>query len=218
MENIKLDQFQLTIFSHDYYTIYLENWECYPFRAQEVLMKDLGYRYFQDIKGRPLKIAPVIRLFGTNNYGQKCCVHVHGYFPYFYIKVEEIKKSLTPEFLADFAHQLEKAYVLAYGNPILKKTNKHADQLQSEFAKNSNMKIYIIYSIEIIEKYDVYGYHSAPETFLKVRVYDPKYVKALSKILSFPIILNRKFQTYEVIQRFFFCPVLDKYLIVYRAI
>lgn len=32
------------------------------------------------------KYAPVMRLYGTHNSGQKACVHVHGYFPFIYIK------------------------------------------------------------------------------------------------------------------------------------
>jgi hypothetical protein len=36
------------------------------------------------------------------------------------------------------------------------------------------------------------------EKFLKIYVYDPKYIKQLSKILSQPLILNRRFQSYEV--------------------
>jgi len=195
---IRLDQFQLTIFAHDYYMIALNNMECYPLQAQKVLLEDLGYKKFQDIKGRPLKIAPVVRLYGTNNYGQKCCVHVHGYYPYFYVKIEDLKHCLTPQFLIDFADKLEKCYILSYGNPALKKSNKHAEQFQSDAAKNSGFRAYIVQSIEIVERYDIYSFHSVPEKFLKINLYDPKYVKPLSKILSHPIVLNRKFQTYEV--------------------
>ena len=199
MENLKLDQFQLTIFSHDYYVISLGNIDIYPPKARDMLLNDFGYKHFHDIKGRRLKIAPVLRLFGTNNYGQKCCIHVHGYFPYFYIKVEEIKQCLTPQFLIDFADKLEKCYMMAYGNPMMKQNSKHAAQYQNDFSKNSSVKGLIVYAVDVVERYDVYGYHSAPEKFLKIRVYDPKYVKPLARILSHPIMLNRRFQTYEVI-------------------
>ena len=198
-QELRLDQFQLTIFSHDSYIIFLGGMETYPFPAQQFLLDDLGYEKFQDIKGRPLKIAPVIRLFGTNNYGQKCCVHVHGYFPYFYVKIEEYKHCLTPKFLEEFADKLERCYVLAYGNPLLKKTNKYAEQFQSDAARQSGTRVFIIYSIEVVDRYDVYSFYSAPEKFLKIKVYDPQYVKPLAKILSHPIVMNRKFQTYEVI-------------------
>jgi hypothetical protein len=37
------------------------------------------------------RVAPVIRLFGVHAAtGARACVHVHGFFPYFYIKVERM--------------------------------------------------------------------------------------------------------------------------------
>jgi len=198
MQGLNLDEFQFTIFSHDYYMIYLPNIETYPHKTQSFLLNDLGYKYFSDYKNRRLKIAPVIRLYGTNNYGQKCCVHVHGYFPYFYVKVEEIKHLLTPDFIREFGDCLEKCYNGAYGNPQAKNASKVAQEFQNDSARNPFIKSYIIYSIEVVDKLDFYGYHSRPEKFFKIKVYDPKYVKPLSKILSQPIIMNRRFQAYEV--------------------
>jgi hypothetical protein len=69
MQGLKIDEFQLTIFAHDYYMIYLPNIEAFPLKTQNFLMNTLEYRKVRDYKNRKLKIAPVIRLFGTNNYG-----------------------------------------------------------------------------------------------------------------------------------------------------
>ena len=38
--------------------------------------------------------VPVIRVFGATETGQKVCVHVHGAFPYLYIRYDG---SLSPE-------------------------------------------------------------------------------------------------------------------------
>jgi hypothetical protein len=57
---------------------------------------------------------------------------------------------------------------------------------------------YIICSVQIVEKYDFYGFHGRKEKFLKIFTYDPKYVKRLAKILSMGLIMNRNFNIYEV--------------------
>jgi hypothetical protein len=145
MQGINLNEFQFTIFSHDYYMIYLPNIEVYPEKTQNFMMNELGYKHFKDFRDRRLKIAPVIRLFGTNNYGQKCCVHVHGYFPYFYIKIEEIKHLLTPEFIREFGETLEKCYLQAFSNPMAKNMSKNAQEFQNEASRNPFLKNYIIY-------------------------------------------------------------------------
>lgn len=57
---------------------------------------------------------------------------------------------------------------------------------------------YIIYHIVVEEKIDFYGFHDKEEKFLKILVYDPKYIKPLCKILTSGIIMDIQFQTYEV--------------------
>lgn len=48
------------------------------------------------------------------------------------------------------------------------------------------------------EKVDFYGFHEKEENFLKILVYDNKYIKPLCKILASGAIMNTKFQAYEV--------------------
>jgi len=51
----------------------------------------------------------------------------------------------------------------------------------------------IIYNYEIVTKYDFYGYHEKKENFLKIYVYEPKFIKQLSKILESTAIMDIQF-------------------------
>jgi len=36
---------------------------------------------------REMEYGIVIRIFGTTFRGQKCCLNIHNYFPYFYVEI-----------------------------------------------------------------------------------------------------------------------------------
>ncbi len=74
--------FNMTIFAHDSYMIYLPDpYSSFNKEATHQIFDDfLKYRKVEDFLRRPIRIAPVIRLYGSNQYGQKCCLHIHGVF------------------------------------------------------------------------------------------------------------------------------------------
>lgn len=76
--------------THDYYVLQLpEN------KANEFYQYFPFYLEQRDFRGKLINFAPVARIYGTNEFGQKCCCHVHGYFPQFYIKADEYADAFT---------------------------------------------------------------------------------------------------------------------------
>lgn len=90
--------------------------------------------------------VPIIRIFGIALSGQKCCLHIHNVFPYFYIKINKeiiMKGDLNGwikifeencEFkLNDYSKNPQK-----YGNVYTGKSDKN-DIVEPD--KNENKKI-----------------------------------------------------------------------------
>ncbi|MFH4973977.1 hypothetical protein AB6A40_000686 [Gnathostoma spinigerum] len=123
----------------------------------------------------PLKV-PVIRLFGILEDGKKCCVHVHGVFPYVMLECFE---SPTAELLAEVRSTLVM---------LVLQRNRLAQQDQVENA---------IYNIEVLQRKSLYGYHHEDSNFLKISFYNPQYVKLFTEVLHHETLTNRLLQVYE---------------------
>ncbi len=80
-------EIKIKTFTHDYYILQLPN-----------KISNQFYKYFTvykdnlDFRKNQINISPVARIYGTNQFGQKCCCHIHGYFPSFYIKADQFQK------------------------------------------------------------------------------------------------------------------------------
>jgi hypothetical protein len=51
----------------------------------------------------------------------------------------------------------------------------------------------IIFNYEFVKRVDFYGFHGSAENFVKIFVYDPKFIKPLGKILFSGAIMNIEF-------------------------
>ncbi|CAD8100996.1 unnamed protein product [Paramecium primaurelia] len=150
---------------------------------QETLFETLKYSN-TDYLNRPIQYAPVIRLFGYEpKTKERMCVHVHGYFPYFYIKVEELRHLFIDlDFVKDFINKVHQVY---------------ASTFLAHFPKQSQEKFKIIYQYELCQKLDFYGFHMQKQLFLKLYMYDKQYMAQLVMLLASGAVMNYKFQSYE---------------------
>lgn len=98
-------------------------------------------------------------------------------------------------------------YIYYFLDDFLKSLGENLEKLYNDLFKSRKINdnydyyrvTYIIYHLTVEEKMDFYGYHGKEEKFIKVFVYDLKYIKPLTKILSSGLIMDIQFQIFEVI-------------------
>jgi hypothetical protein len=198
----------LRIVNFDYYILDLNNnqkyFHSYKFlkfleqdQNQELNNKTIKIKHFyanesstyNSFMERKIENFLIIRIFGSTLRGQKCCLNIHKYYPYFYI---EITKDNYFDFteksnLRKFAFLLEDCY-LAYIN---------SNERKDKNFKNKIIISQIIHNIEKAEKRNFYGYYKNQGIFLKIYVYNPKYIPDLMNILNNGVINKTHYQCYE---------------------
>lgn len=161
---------------------------------------DFHFNTFNIFMNRERKQIPIIKIFGQDTSGNlsklinkkfnkkyvdliQCCVNIHNYYPYFYILIENsdieeyfISNRLDNKgSLRNFAYYIENSFLNYYS-----------------IASNQ-----IIEKIEIVKKYNIYGYNECKNTFLKIYVYDDTYIKKLCLLFINKIINNKYYQPFE---------------------
>lgn len=119
--------------------------------------------------------VPIIRMFGILQTGQKCCVHVHGVFPYIVIQTTV---QFTPEFASLLRNRISS--IVSDYNPRLK------------FNVN-----FAIHEIKSITARSLYGYHKNNENFVQILCYNPLQLRIIADALQKEARKNSIFQVYE---------------------
>ncbi|VDN60486.1 unnamed protein product [Dracunculus medinensis] len=101
---------------------------------------------------------PILRIFGIMESGQKCCVHIHGVFPYIILKTG-----------IPFTGHLE--------NKIRRILFALVDAKNSKISYGFRSAIHAIIPLETKS---LYGFHLSNEHFIKIQFFDPFYVKSLA--------------------------------------
>ena len=160
---------------------------------------------YNEFMKREITYFPIIRIFGSTKSGQKCCVNIHNYFPYFFIGItkENYFNYNNEEILRAFAISLEATF-LEYRLEIKKKSLFQGNSKENEKDNNNNNNNQnfkepeqIIHKITPVKKTNIYGYYKEESVFLKVECYNPNDIKDLMFILSQSCINNNFYQCYD---------------------
>lgn len=76
---------------------------------------------YSDFRLTAIYKVPIFRIFGVTPAGQKCCMHVHGIFPYLYIPYDGTEP-IDP-YLKQLACSIDKALNIAAGKAASNQTH-----------------------------------------------------------------------------------------------
>ena len=108
---------------------------------------------YNNFMQRQITLFPIIRIFGSTPLGQKCCINIHNFYPFFYIELNNtnIFDYTNTTSLFNFASALETAYIKYRTITSLTKPNsKHSKTFSTQ----------IIHNIIFENKKNVYGYYN----------------------------------------------------------
>lgn len=176
---------------------------------------------------------PVINIFGTTPRGQKCCLHVHGYFPYFYVHVPDewvdklegnVSNAATSFLLREMGQQLERLYAAHRRQRFQsnidgqrQQQQQHQDQDRDreeggwKKSSNNNRAPQFIHDLLIVRGRPFYGFHTRDRLFIKLVLYNPRDVSPLAALLQSGRVCNLQFQPYEA-----HIPYLQQFMIDYN--
>ncbi|KAM7346127.1 DNA polymerase zeta catalytic subunit [Cochliomyia hominivorax] len=132
---------------------------------------------YSEFRGKEIKRVPVIRIFGPNVHGQKTCMHVHGVFPYFYIPYDQKDFESLNKAIYQIALNLDKAI-----NISLSQGSSSAQH---------------VFKVQLVKGIPFYGYHRSDHQFLKIYMFNPRFVRRAANLLQNGAILNKNFHPHE---------------------
>ncbi|XP_034102434.1 DNA polymerase zeta catalytic subunit [Drosophila albomicans] len=132
---------------------------------------------YSELRGKEIKRVPIVRIFGANANGQKSCMHVHGVFPYFYIPYDKRDFETLERGILQIAMHLDKALNISLGQG-------------SSDAQH-------VFKIQLVKGIPFYGYHRVEHQFLKIYMFNPRFVRRAANLLQSGAILNKNFNPHE---------------------
>lgn len=113
---------------------------------------------------RNTKSVPVITIFGKSLIGEKVCAHIHGYHPYFYLEID---------------HDVDPQSPLSASDVFFLRKVSQGIEVALKRLLNIEGVLRVVHDVSFAKGLAFYGYHSEPQNFLKVQLYDPSMVKKI---------------------------------------
>ncbi|OQR85051.1 hypothetical protein ACHHYP_12413 [Achlya hypogyna] len=138
--------------------------------------------------------VPVVRVFGATPEGPKCCLHVHGVFPYFYMRCEN-----DPAF-DDVATLMELLPTIGRDLEAALRSMATAPETDAQKAKTKPSKPIppSIAKLVIVKGIPFYGYHATEVFFVKVFFYDPAKTSRIVQAVESGHVAARMFADYHI--------------------
>ncbi|QDZ21998.1 catalytic subunit of DNA polymerase zeta [Chloropicon primus] len=143
---------------------------------------------YSPFTGQEVRVAPVVRVFGSTPAGQTVCLHLHKILPYLYVSYKASPTTSASEhgiYLRKLAHSIDAALHLS----------QHAHKKADSGA--SSLKARFVHTCTLVRALPFYGYHQNEEFFAKIYVYDPKDLGKVANALLSGAVMGQAFQPFE---------------------